>query len=165
MLSNSDEDILIAGIDPGLDGAIAQLVGGSLVIDDMPTFEITTNGKKRRQLDLASIARIFGTIQANGCELVCIEEPSAQPKDGVIQAFKFGFNCCAPQAMAAAFHLPVKLVRPNVWKSSFGLTADKDLARKRASEIMPKFSHLWPLKRHDGRAEAALLALYGARHA
>jgi hypothetical protein len=28
---------------------------------------------------------------------------------------------------------------------------------------MPAAAHLWPLIKHDGRAEAALLALYGLR--
>jgi hypothetical protein len=28
---------------------------------------------------------------------------------------------------------------------------------------MPRHAHLWPLKKHGGRADAALLALYGAR--
>lgn len=152
--------MLHAGIDPGLDGAIALIGDGVLSIHDMPTFAVTTNGKLRRQLDLSALANIFRAQPIAGA---CIEEPSSMPKDGVIQAFKFGFNCGVPQAMAAAFQIPVRLVRPNAWKAAFGLTGDKDMSRKRASEIMPKFAHLWPLKKHDGRAEAALLALYGTR--
>jgi hypothetical protein len=29
---------------------------------------------------------------------------------------------------------------------------------------MPGFSRLWPLVKHDGRAEAALIAYYGVTH-
>jgi hypothetical protein len=29
--------------------------------------------------------------------------------------------------------------------------------------LLPQAAHQWPLRKHDGRAEAALLALYGAR--
>lgn len=152
----------IVGIDPGLDGAIAVLAPGSLTIHDMPTLTTTTNGKQRRVLDLSALAWLFAGF-APSTSLCCIEEPSSQPTDGVIQAFKFGFNCAAPQAMAAANLLPMALVRPNRWKAAFGLTGDKDQSRLLASRLMPKFSHLWPLKKHDGRAEAALLALYGSR--
>ena len=56
------------------------------------------------------------------------------------------------------------LVPPQVWKRRFNLTSDKDASRARASELLPAHAHLWPLKEHDGRAEAALLALYGARY-
>lgn len=152
----------VAGIDPGLDGAIALLSPDGLTIHDMPTLTVTTNGKQRRQLDLARLAWLFASF-APSVSGVCIEEPSAMPKDGVIQAFKFGFNCAVPQTLCAAFLLPVRLVRPNVWKAAFGLTGDKDASRRLAGQIMPRESHWWPLKKHDGRAEAALLALYGAR--
>lgn len=153
---------LIAGIDPGLDGAIALLGPDRLTVHDMPTHTTTVNGKQRRQLDLHTLASFFELWGAS-IILACIEEPSAMPKDGVIQAFKFGFNCAVPQAMAALAMIPVRLVRPSVWKAQIGLTGDKDMSRKLASQIMPKFSSLWPLKKHDGRAEAALLAVYGSR--
>jgi hypothetical protein len=39
----------------------------------------------------------------------------------------------------------------------------KDAARARASQLLPQAAHQWPLKKHDGRAESALIALYGAR--
>lgn len=153
---------LIAGIDPGLDGAIALFGPNHLTIHDMPTHAITTNGKVRRQLDLYALAEFFKT-HAPFIRLACIEEPSSMPTDGVIQAFKFGFNCAVPQALTAAHAIPMKLVRPSIWKANMGLTGDKDASRRLASQIMPAFCKLWPLKKHDGRAEAALLALYGSR--
>jgi len=154
--------MLIAGIDPGLDGAIALFGPGHLSIHDMPTHTITTNGKQRRVLDLYALAGWF-SIFAPSIALACIEEPNAMPKDGVIQAFKFGFNCAVPQALTAAHSIPMRLIRPATWKAAFGLTSDKDMSRKLASQLMPKFAHMWELKKHDGRAEAALLALYGSR--
>ena len=39
----------------------------------------------------------------------------------------------------------------------------KDGARARASELLPSYSHLWQRVKDDGRAEAALIALWGAR--
>jgi hypothetical protein len=41
--------------------------------------------------------------------------------------------------------------------------AEKDGARARASQLIPAGASWWPLVKHDGRAEAALIALYGSR--
>lgn len=154
---------LIAGIDPGLDGAIAILGDGTLTIEDMPTTPITVAGKKQRELDLPKLSQIFGWMSLRGVNKITLEHVQAWKDDGPRQAFKFGFNFCGPRAMAAVLEIPVQLVRPAVWKAAFGLTGGKSNSLALASKIMPSFSHLWPLKKHDGRAEAALLALYGAR--
>jgi hypothetical protein len=39
----------------------------------------------------------------------------------------------------------------------------KGKARARASQLLPAAAHQWRLKRDDGRAEAALTALWGLR--
>jgi crossover junction endodeoxyribonuclease RuvC len=49
------------------------------------------------------------------------------------------------------------------WKKSLGVPADKYAARMRASQLLPEFAHNWPLKKHDGRAEASLISLYGIK--
>jgi hypothetical protein len=42
---------------------------------------------------------------------------------------------------------------------------DKDVSRQRASALLPRHSGLWLRKKDDGRAEAALIAYYGAGRA
>jgi hypothetical protein len=32
---------------------------------------------------------------------------------------------------------------------------------ERANQLLPFCTDMWPLKKHDGRAEAALIAVYG----
>ena len=49
------------------------------------------------------------------------------------------------------------------WKRALGVQKSKDAARARASQLLPAAAAQWGLRKHDGRAEAALLALYGAR--
>jgi len=53
-------------------------------------------------------------------------------------------------------------VSPGKWKRHFGLSADKEAARALAISQWPKSEHFRRKKDH-GRAEAALLALYGAQ--
>lgn len=159
----------IAGIDPGLGGAIALLDGNNAVaqVYDMPTLEISVKvlGKprKRRRLDMYALARWFD-LHGKDIAQAVIENPQSRPNDGAIAAFKFGFGCGAIQAMVASQFIPVRLVPPASWKKAMGLTSDKDAARLIASQRFPAASHWWTRVMDDGRAEAALLALYGRSH-
>lgn len=162
------------GIDPGLNGAIAAIgvtsgtrfgdaiSPASLYVADIPTHEITVNGKKRQQLDKHRLREILTGI-GTGCRAF-VEDVHSMPKQGVASSFKFGFVAGAIQQAVVDAGFELTLVPPQVWKRRFGLTADKDAARARASAVFPGSSHLWPLKKHDGRTEAALIALYGARY-
>jgi len=155
--------MIYLGIDPGLSGAIMQFDSSAkrpIHVTDMPTHEI--NGKRR--LDLHSLGGYLGAaadFNKSNIKAV-IEEPNAMPGQGVASMFKFGFCCGAVQGIVAALELPVLLVRPNVWKKALGVPADKDGARMMASRLWPSCSGVWARKKDDGRAEAALLAYYGA---
>lgn len=153
------------GIDPGLSGALAFYNPGAnlLSIFDMPTHEIKVNGKLKRQLDLYGLGRIIDTM---GHDLVValVEQVNAMPKQGVTSSFNFGFNAGCAQMAVAALGIPLRLVSPQKWKKEMGLSSDKDASRREASRVMPKHADLWPLVKHDGRAEAALLAYYASRH-
>lgn len=155
---------LFIGIDPGLHGAIAMYYqeSGMLDVVDIPTHELTVNGKKRLQIDKHGL-RGFLSTGARGIRAF-VEDVHSMPKQGVASSFKFGFvaGCIQQAVVDAGFELV--LVPPQVWKRRFNLTSDKDASRARASELLPAHAHLWPLKKHDGRAESALLALYGARY-
>jgi crossover junction endodeoxyribonuclease RuvC len=153
---------MIIGIDPGLSGAVALYSPArSMQIMDIPTFEITVNGHKRRQVDLHQCYAMLVKL-TNVADLIVIEEPHAMPKQGVTSAFSFGHVCGMLQAFVVTTGVPMVLVRPNIWKHFCKVPADKDATRKRASQMFPSFAHNWPLKKHDGRAEAALIAWYGA---
>lgn len=154
---------LFIGIDPGLHGAIAVYGTTSDTVDvyDIPTHELTVNGKNRLQIDKHQLRNL---LLAAGCNRAFVEDVHSMPKQGVASSFKFGFvaGCIQQAVVDAGFELV--LVQPAVWKRRFNLTSDKDASRARASELLPAHAHLWPLKKHDGRAEAALIALYGARY-
>jgi crossover junction endodeoxyribonuclease RuvC len=76
--------------------------------------------------------------------------------------FKFGQVCGAMQAFAVAHFIKIKLVNPAHWKRVMGVTADKDSSRQRASQLFPRYAQLWSRRKNDGRAEAALIAIFGA---
>ena len=77
--------------------------------------------------------------------------------------FKFGYVCGGLRGLVASHFIPVTYLTPKKWKGALGVPKAKDGARARASELLPGYSHLWQRVKDDGRAEAALIALYGAR--
>ena len=154
----------ILGIDPGLDGALAIVSGDTVVaVQDMPTNTVTVNGKQRRIVDAYALAR---WIDAQQIDFAVIEDVSSQPKDGAVQAFKFGMTKGHAVQAVASNMIRMFLAHPSTWKRAMGLEGqDKDASRRVASQMFPAASHYWPLKKHDGRAEAVLLAHYGRKFA
>jgi crossover junction endodeoxyribonuclease RuvC len=154
---------LIAGIDPGLSGAIALFDPSTREfrdVIDMPTHEIKVNRKIKRRLDLIDLASFLDNISKELAYAV-IENVSALPRQGVTSGFNFGYATGAITGIFAANFIPLHRVHPSTWKREMKLTGGKDGSRARASEMFPRSAHFWPLKKHDGRAEAALLAYYG----
>lgn len=155
-----------AGIDPGASGALALYSANTNVIVklyDMPTHTVTVSGKKRKRIDMHALDRIMEEFAVDWPRLCAVEDVHSMPLQGVASAFSFGDAAgCAKQATVCN-KLPMGLVDPAAWKRAMGLTKDKDATRRAASRLIPSAAHHWPLKCHDGRAEAALLAVYASR--
>ena len=151
-------------IDPGLSGALAYYDPATkeLIIHDMPTLEISTNKKKKREINLYELSRILDMMQPKTIKAV-IEQVGSSPQQGVTSAFNFGQSVMAAKMGVAANFIPMTLVTPTVWKRAMGVTADKDTCFRAASRLLPAHCDKWARKRDDGRAEAALLAVYAAQ--
>ena len=155
---------VIIGIDPGNNGAIAFLdvEKAKLRIIDMPTFEFETT-KKRVSIDpygiVAEMQRYADLTH------VYMEEVYSSPQMGVVSAFNFGGGKGKILGIVGAMGLPVTSVKPARWKKDMKVPADKKAAVQRASQLFPGAAPAFKGPRggvFDGRAEAALLALYGA---
>jgi crossover junction endodeoxyribonuclease RuvC len=92
---------------------------------------------------------------------IYIEKVSAQFGNGAASAFTFGFVCGVIESCVVSLAIPFTYVTPQAWKKAMDCPADKDGARQRATQLLPHLAHNWTLKRQDGVAEAALIALYG----
>ncbi len=149
--------MIIVGIDPGIGGGIAVLDTEKQILcaTAMP---VTTNKKtKKSEYD---IARIAGLLARNRPDKIALESVHAMPKQGVTSMFTFGKGYGILLGIIGTLGIPLTLVTPRVWKRKYTLGSDKNLSRERASEIFPRCSQFWKLKKHDGLAEAALLAHY-----
>jgi hypothetical protein len=154
---------VIVGIDPGNSGALAFLdvEACSLRIIDMPTFEFETT-KKRVSIDPYGIV---AEMQQYDLHHVYMEEVYSSPQMGVVSAFNFGEGKGKILGIVAAMGVPVTSVKPARWKKDMKVPADKRAAVQRASQLFPGAAPAFKGPRggvFDGRAEAALLALYGA---
>jgi len=152
----------ILGVDPGLSGAMAMLNAGAVDVFDIPTTTRTVNKKEKRQIDPYQLSAWL-EIQRPLIKFAVVEQVGTMPGQGVTSAFNFGFTTGCIHGIIAACGIEIRTVPPQVWKRKYGLLGqNKDASRGEASRRFPQFTHLWQLKKHDGRAEAALLALYGS---
>jgi crossover junction endodeoxyribonuclease RuvC len=159
---------MIVGIDPGLTGGIA-LVSGNTVLDaaPTPTFEIGS----KRDLDEHGLDRFIKQIKADHPDVTALVElVGPMPKQGVVSMFNFGGVYRATRQALASAGIPYQLVTPQKWKRALGLSADKDEALRLASRLLPASVKFWTPQRGiiskdqcKGVAEAALIALYGAK--
>ena len=115
------------------------------------------SGKQQQRIDAKTIAE---KLKAFDVQKVVLEQVGAMPGQGVTSTFNFGHGAGVVETVARLSCDDVVMVRPSVWKKSYGLTADKDGSRTLATTIAGSDAH-WRLKKHDGRAEAYLLACLG----
>ena len=152
----------IIGIDVGLDGAIAMMRGETLTgIVDMPTVSLTRNGKAKRQISIPELIAILDEFKPE--EAYC-ERVFAMSGQGVTSVFSLGRSLGAIEGVLAARLIKTTLVTPQTWQKSMGVSGGKDGARARAMELFPWNVDYFKLKKHDGRADAALIACWGLRH-
>lgn len=144
---------VILGVDVGMNGALSFYDGEELIIYDMPTFK----RNKTNRLDCHELNRIF---EMNRVDHAYIEQVNAFGM-GATSAYNFGWSCGVIEAIVSCYLIPFTYVTPQVWKKEMQCPKDKDSSRMRASQLLPQFSHNWDLKKHDGRAESALIALFG----
>ena len=149
----------IIGVDPGQTGAVAVLgIDGALRVVDMPTVEIMRGGKARREIDVAALADLLRAIDGGQA---WIERVAARPGQGVASMFSFGRGVGQVEGVLAALQTPVSYVTPQAWRKALRVPDGKDGSRLRASQIMPAYAGEWRRAKDDGRAEAALIAMYG----
>lgn len=151
---------LIAGIDPGLHGAIVFLhayLGTITKFVDMPLRE-TKSGKN--ELDPLAAAKVLSDLEIG---LVVIEDVGPAPTMGMASAFNFGHDYGVLAGICTANGHAIHYSKPAVWKSVLKLGRDKSESRELASKLWPKHAEIFKRVKDDGRAEAALLAQFGRK--
>lgn len=153
---------LTVGVDPGLTGAIAVLdpTGALVEVIDMPA----ADGHVFAAALAAQLQSILSEPRSVGDGVTAwVEDVHSMPGQGVASTFKFGRSVGVVVGVLGALAVPVRWVSPAQWKRASGLGKDKGASRRRAQELWPDHASLFARVRDDGRAEAALIAMYGRK--
>jgi len=145
--------ICVLGIDPGVTGGVAFYFTAdpsSIIAEDIPVVDGEVN-----------IAALKQRIAQLNPDMAVIERASSMPKQGVASTFKFGAAYGALRAIVACLGIPTHLVAATKWKRHYSLNTDKEKSRGLAIRYWPD-SDAFSRKKDHGRAEAALIARYGA---
>ena len=152
----------ILGIDPGASGGLAffDVERGLLDVFDMPIVSVKRGGKNKREVSAAMLNAIIG---ARDIDAAFVEKVGAMPGQGVSSMFQFGRSVGIIEGVLAALEIPTNYVTPQVWQKAVGARGGKDASRARAAELFPAYAANFTRKKDDGRADAALIAWYGAQ--
>lgn len=151
----------IIAIDPGATGALAILDPDEWTIEiyRTPYRSVTVSGKERKEVDPQALS---GLIVPRKPRLMVTEKLHARPAPTTSQAnFNLGRAFGQIEMIAATQGYPIIEPTPQAWKNRMMVTADKDLSRKRAAQLIPDAAECFRLKKSHDLAEAGLLALYG----
>ena len=101
-----------------------------------------------------------------------IERAGAMPRQGGASGFKYGRAVGVLETVPMMLNIPLTIIEASAWKKAAGLLGKsqyanpndaKEAARQRVLQLFPGLSALFARKKDHGRAEAALIALYGYR--
>lgn len=150
----SEEKSIVLGIDPGFKGGLSlvHLSGALLESHSMPI----ESSRGRPEIEVKGVARLLRAFVLKGLLAAAIEDVSAMPKQGVTGMFRFGKGTGQLEGVITGLEIPLIRVKPAVWKSALGLSADKGSAVNECNRLFQsQFT-----KKQDGLAEAALIAYF-----
>ena len=168
----------VLGIDPGVSGAVACLRDDKLAwVENMPTMALSGS---KQQVNGAELSRLFKdrlTRLSTGSftdVIAYVEYVSARPGQGSSSGFNFGMSYGKLLGVFEALGIPYKLVTPQVWKKRAGVPGKKasedgkrninaDMARTVCQQLYPGAP--LGLKKDIGKADAILIARFGAKEA
>jgi len=159
--------MFIIGIDPGASGALALLdtVDDALLdVHDMPILKLKIGATESSQVAVGKLETVLRKFLSHGALHVYCEQVGPTPGKGAVQMFRFGENFGVLKGVIHMLGCPATFIPPAEWKRITRTPRDKDGARIRASQVFPLWAPAFSKGVHDGRAEAAMIALYGARH-
>jgi crossover junction endodeoxyribonuclease RuvC len=159
----------VLGVDPGVSGALALYAPRSaLRTFDIPIFKVKRGNRQASECDAVALADLIDNLRP--IDIAIVESVWAMTGDNIASLATLMQVQGVVLGILAAFDIPTETVAPQVWKRAMHVpmgggmseAVRKDASRRRASQLLPGFRAQWALKKDHGRAEATLLAVYGA---
>lgn len=173
---------IIAGIDPGTNGAVALYDTDShrlVSVEDIPSWYQTVGKKKRKRIDTVGLMELFDMLNVMGVELVVLEAVGGRPRQSASSGFVFGYTVGLIYMCCMYSKIMVETVPPQKWKKLLGVPGkqgnkDKEAKKQAVGDILNRADQLFPhdrglFKTERGairmdRVDAAFLAKFGGDH-
>lgn len=166
----SRDYFMLVAVDPGLTGAITtyDTYRGRMDILDMPVIEAEISAKKTRKvLNEPEVFALFQGLAAIGFTDCFVEKVGGMPGQSAPAAFTFGYGVGVIHTAAMATGMSLHTIPPATWKAALRAPKDKKASCRRAIELIPThrdfFTKGKTQETRSGRAESAMLAVYGER--
>lgn len=170
---------LVAGIDPGTNGAVAIYCNDTrriMSVYDLPHWFQTVGKKKRKRLDPVALSELIEMLPIIGVELVVMEAVGGRPQQSASAGFVFGYTVGLIYMACMMHGVMVETTPPQRWKKQMNIPGKaggkgKDAKKQAEGDIINRVNELFPLDRslfrtergayRMDRAEAALIAKFG----
>jgi crossover junction endodeoxyribonuclease RuvC len=154
--------MLLLGIDPGIHGGLAIVAadanGAAPQLVEAIDIPVVGTGAKER----VDVQTIREWALHHSPQHAFIERAQAMPKQGASSGFKYGRAVGAIEAVITCCAIPLTIIEPSMWKKFHVLPGgDKEAGRQRALQLFPAAHEFLSRKKDHGRAESALIAVYG----
>lgn len=174
-------ETIVIGVDPGTSGAICGIMADSgdvRIYSLAPTkkVELKTRSKKgnlrtRSVMDgdlISSMFKEHGISSKKYNMVAVIEKVHAMGRDGAVQAFSFGASYGFWFGYFAGMGVPIISVTPQKWQKECVKHIDdgkdtKENANRTAKLLYDTLKPALRVKKHQGIADAALIATYGIK--
>ena len=155
--------MVILGADPGLHGGLAIVaIDNGAAPRLVEAIDIPVVGEKARER--VDALALCAWVEHHKPQHAYIERAQAMPKQGASSGFKYGRAVGAIEAVLACCQVPMSIIEPALWKRFHHLHGkDKEGGRQRALQLFPAAHAMLARRKDHGRAEASLIALFGAR--
>lgn len=161
--------MLTIGIDPGIRGAIASVSHtGAPRVHDMPIRSRKQTGKVKNEIDPRALqALLRDLVPADETGLVIMENLNTFAGGSVQTMGSLEATKAVITTVCELSGFDVAFVSPKTWQGFFGIKKrDSEDTKKQSLRIARGMfgQHLCPLEKHDGRADALLIARYGQQN-
>lgn len=160
--------MLLLGVDPGLSGALAALSipegREPFLVDvvDMPT----VGEDAKRRVRVGAIAKWLDRLNEMHGHVAraYVERAQAMPDQGASSGFIYGRAVGAVEAAVLLCGIRMFTAEPSVWKKHHDLIGKDKAASLELARKIDRAAPALELQKHHNRAEAMLIALWGAEH-
>jgi len=164
------EPVYAVGVDPGLEGCIAVVENAPGALKprlvqfwDMPCHLVKVGRGERRRYNTEALSDIIRGVSAFDPMMFAVEEVSGRANQRGSSILGYGVGLV--HMAATSFRLPLRTVRPEVWKAALRCPANKVSTVRRAEALLDMSTHPGAFRGPKGgvlhdRAEAALIAMW-----